>query len=75
MIRNRNLITSNFQEPIEIEFRKDVSPGGYFGSDGFGSLEQITKDAQAKDDTITYEDVREWKSKQSFGQKNETSWK
>ena len=41
----------------------------YFGPDGFGSLKQITKDAQAKDDTITYEDVREWKSKQSFGQK------
>ena len=31
MIRNRNLITSNFQEPIEIEFRKDVSPGEYSG--------------------------------------------
>jgi hypothetical protein len=41
----------------------------YFGPDGFGSLKQITKDAQTKDDTITYEDVREWKSKQSFGQK------
>jgi hypothetical protein len=41
----------------------------YFGQDGFGSLKQITKDAKTKDDTITYEDVREWKSKQSFGQK------
>ena len=41
----------------------------YFRPDGFGSLKQITKDAQAKDDTITYEDVREWKATQSFGQK------
>ena len=41
----------------------------YFGPDGFGSLKQITKDAKTNDDTITYEDVREWKSKQSVGQK------
>ena len=41
----------------------------YFGPDDFGSLKQVTKDAQAIDKTITYEDVKEWKSKQTFGQK------
>ena len=49
--------------------KKDTIETIYFGPDGFGSLKQITKDAETKDDTITYEDVREWKSKQSFGQK------
>jgi hypothetical protein len=49
--------------------KKETIETVYFGPDGFGSLKQITKDAQAKDDTITYEDVRDWKSKQSFGQK------
>ena len=46
----------------------------YFRPDGFGSLKQITKDAQAKDDTITYDDVKEWKATQSFGQKSKTVW-
>ena len=41
----------------------------YFRPDGFGSLKQITKDAQTKDNTITYDDVKEWKATQSFGQK------
>jgi hypothetical protein len=31
----------------------------YLGPNGFGSLKQITEDVQTKDDTITYEDVRE----------------
>ena len=50
--------------------KKETIETIYFGPDGFGSLKQITKDAKTKDDTITYEDVREWKSKQSFGQKS-----
>ena len=50
--------------------KKETIETVYFGPDGFGSLKQITKDAQAKDDTITYDDVKEWKSKQSFGQKS-----
>ena len=37
--------------------------------DGFGSLKQITKAAQTKDDASTYEDVKGWKAAQSFGQK------
>ena len=49
--------------------KKETIETVYFGPDGFGSLKQITKDAKTKDDTITYEDVREWKSKQSFGQR------
>ena len=44
----------------------------YFGPDDFGSLKQVTKDAQAIDKTITYEDVTEWKSKQTFGQKGQS---
>ena len=49
--------------------KKEIRETVYFGQDGFGSLKEVLKDAKAKDDTITYEDVREWKSKQSFGQK------
>jgi len=49
--------------------KKEVIETVYFRPDGFGSLEQVTRDAQLKDETVTYEDVREWKSKQSFGQK------
>ena len=41
----------------------------YFGPDGFGSLNEVLKDAKKIDDTITYEDVKAWKSKQEFGQK------
>ena len=48
--------------------KKETIETIYFGADRFGSLKQITKDAKTKDDTIMYEDVREWKSKQSFGQ-------
>ena len=43
----------------------------YFGPDDFGSLKQVTKDAQAIDKTITYEDVKEWKSKQTLGHKGQ----
>jgi hypothetical protein len=47
--------------------KKEVIETVYFRPDGFGSLKQVTRDAQLKDETVTYEDVREWKSKQSFG--------
>ena len=49
--------------------KKEIIETIYFGQDGFVSLKEVLKDAKAKDDTITHEDVREWKSKQSFGQK------
>ena len=49
--------------------KEEIIETVYFRPDGFGSLKQVTRDAQLKDDTISYEDVREWKSKQSFGQK------
>ena len=49
--------------------KKAIIETVYFRPDGFGSLTQVTKDAQAKDETVTYEDVREWRSKQTFGQK------
>ena len=49
--------------------KKETIETVYFRPDGFGSLKQITKDAQTKDDTITYDDVKEWKATQSFGQK------
>ena len=41
----------------------------YFGPDGFESLHETLKNAKRFDDTIQYEDVRDWKSKQTFGQK------
>ena len=50
--------------------KKDTIETIYFRPDGFGSLKQVTEDAQLKDETVTYEDVREWKSKQTFGQKS-----
>ena len=37
--------------------KKETMKTIYFGPGGFGSLKQINKDAQAKDDTTTYEDV------------------
>jgi len=49
--------------------KKDIIEKVYFGPDGFGSLNEVLKDAKKIDDTITYEDVKEWKSKQEFGQK------
>jgi len=49
--------------------KKDTTETIYFKPDGFGTLRQITKDAKTQNDTITYEDDREWESKQSFGQK------
>ena len=53
---------------IYMPTNKETIETVYFWPDGFGSLKEILKDAKTKDDTITYEDVREWKSKQSFGQ-------
>jgi len=50
--------------------KKEIIEKVYFGPDGFGSLKEILKDVKKLDDTITYEDVREWKSKQYFGQKS-----
>ena len=46
---------------IQHATKKETIETVYFGPDGFGSLKQITKDAKTKDDTITYEDDREWK--------------
>ena len=43
--------------------KKSIIETVYFRPDGFGSLKQVTKDAQLQDETVTYEDVREWKSK------------
>ena len=42
----------------------------YFEPDGFGSLKETLKDAKKFHATITYEDVRGWKSTQTSGQKN-----
>ena len=49
--------------------KKEIIEKVYFGPDGFGSLNEVLKDAKKIDDTITYEDVKAWKSKQEFGQK------
>ena len=42
-----------------------------FRPDGFGSLKQVTKDAQLKDETVTYED----EIKTNLWSKIETVWK
>ena len=39
--------------------KKEIIETVYFGQDGFGSLKEVLKDAKAKDDTVTYDDVRE----------------
>ena len=49
--------------------KKEIIEKVYYGPDGFGSIKEILKDAKKFDDTITYEDVREWKSKQDVFQK------
>ena len=49
--------------------KKETIETVYFRPDGYGSLKQVTKDVQAEDETVTYQDVREWKSTQTFGQK------
>ena len=49
--------------------KKETIETVYFGAGGFGSLREVLKDAKKLDDTITYDDVKEWKSKQTFGQK------
>ena len=54
---------------IEIAYENRNNEKAYFGPDGFGSLQETLKDAKRFDDTITYEDVWEWKGKQDFGQK------
>ena len=46
--------------------KKDIIETVYFGPGGFGSLKETLKDAKTQDATITYEDVREWKSKQTL---------
>ena len=42
----------------------------YFDPAGFGSIAETLKDAKKYDKTITYEDVKKWKSSQAFGQKS-----
>jgi hypothetical protein len=49
--------------------KKETIETVYFRPDGFGSLKEVLKDAKAKDDTITYEDVKGWKASKPFGQK------
>ena len=49
--------------------KKEIIEKVYFGPDGFGSLKEVLKDAKKLDDIITCDDVKEWKSKQTFGQK------
>ena len=44
--------------------KKEIIEKVYFGPDGFGSLNEILQDAKNLDDTITYEDGKEWKWKQ-----------
>ena len=39
--------------------KKEIIETVYFRPDGFGSLKQVTKDAQLKNEIVTYEDVRE----------------
>ena len=72
ILKRKNKLNENKYLPVYIynmPTKKEVIETVYFRPDGFGSLKQVTKDAQLKDETVTYEDVREWKSKQTFGQK------
>ena len=50
--------------------KKDIMETVYFEAGGLGSLKETLKDAQKKDAAITYEDVREWRSKHTFGRKS-----
>lgn len=41
----------------------------YYDPGGFGSINQTLKDAKKYDKTITYDDIKKWKTSQDFGQK------
>lgn len=43
----------------------------YHDLSGFGSIKSTLKDAQKYDDSITYQDVKNWKDKQVFNQKRQ----
>ena len=41
----------------------------YYDPAGYGSIVETLKDAKKYDKSITYDDVKKWKSSQAFGQK------
>ena len=49
--------------------KEEIIAKVYLDPAGFGSINETLKDAKKYDKTITYDDVKRWKSKQAFGQK------
>ena len=48
--------------------KEEIIAKVYLDPAGFGSINETLKDAKKYDKTITYDDVKRWKSKQTFGQ-------
>lgn len=51
--------------------KNDTIAKVYFDPAGFGSIKETLKDVHKYDKAITYEDVKQWLSAQSFGQKKQ----
>ena len=51
--------------------KEEIIAKVYLDLAGFGSINETLKDAKKYDKTITYDDVKRWKSKQAFGQKSQ----
>ena len=49
--------------------KTDIIEKVHNADDGFGSIRATLADAKRYDKTISYDDVKEWFSKQEFGQR------
>ena len=51
--------------------KADIIEKIYYDLAGYGSIQNTLKEARKYDNTITYDDVKNWKAKQPFGQKRQ----
>ena len=51
--------------------KSDIIEKIYYDLAGYGSIQNTLKEARKYDNTITYDDVRNWKAKQPLGQKRQ----
>ena len=49
--------------------KTDIIEKVYYSDEGHGSIKATLEDAKRYNKSITYDDVKEWKSKQEFGQR------
>ena len=51
--------------------KSEIIKKEYYDLVGFGSLRNTLKEARKYDNTITYDDVKQWKNKQTLGQQRQ----